>query len=157
MSEGLDVIIVDDDPVILEMLGEMIREFYTWGDVRTFSDADAAIGYCRACDVGLAIFIVDVYLKGKSGFFFLDAVEKRFRSAHQDAIIVTGKASNEIVDVCVASGVHYLLEKPIKKYALQLAVRSIVAKYMYFSKMLLEDPEFASAVKTIEGPGARSS
>jgi DNA-binding NarL/FixJ family response regulator len=135
----------------------MIREFYTWGDVRTFSDVDAAIGYCRACEVGLAIFIVDVYLKGKSGFFFLDAVEKRFRSAHQDAIIVTGKASNEIVDVCVASGVHYLLEKPIKKYALQLAVRSIVAKYMYFSKMLLEDPEFASTVKTIEGSGARPS
>ena len=48
MSEGLDVIIVDDDPVILELLGEIIGEFYTWGEVRTFSDADKAIGYCRA-------------------------------------------------------------------------------------------------------------
>lgn len=151
MSDGLDVIIVDDDPVVLKAIEEIIKEFYVWGEVRPFSDVATAIGYCRGCEVGLGIFVVDMYLNdNRTGFFFLDAVQKRFRWAHQDAVLVTGKAGAEVVDACVASGVHYLIEKPIEKYALQLAVRSIVAKYLDFSKRLLEDPEFARAVKNIE-------
>jgi len=52
--------------------------------------------------------------------------------------------------MCVASDVSYLLEKPIKPYALQLAVRAIVAKYLKFSKKLMQEPEFASTVAKIE-------
>jgi hypothetical protein len=48
--------------------------------------------------------------------------------------------------MCVASDVNHLLEKPIKPYALQLAVRAIAEKYLKFAKRLFKDPEFAKSI-----------
>lgn len=146
MSDGLDVVVLDDDPGISQVIKELIETFYAWGRVVAFSDAEEAIGWCLKRDVGLGIFVVDVFLKGMSGFFFLDSIEPKFPSAHQDAIIISGKASEDVVDMCLASNVTYLLEKPLKPYALQLAVRAITAKYLDFAKKLLRDPSFAQSI-----------
>ena len=40
MDDGLDVIIVDDDPAICEVASEIIKHFYVWGDVLAFTHAD---------------------------------------------------------------------------------------------------------------------
>jgi len=149
MSSGLDVIIVDDNIEVCRILSEIVKRFYVWGDVIDFNDADEAIAYCLNRDVGLAVFIVDVFLGSKSGFLFLDTIEDRFPTAHEDAIVVTGQASDDVVNMCVASNVNYLLEKPVRPYALQLAVRSVVSKYLNFSKKLMQDPEFAKIVGKI--------
>jgi response regulator of citrate/malate metabolism len=146
MSDGLDVIIVDDDPTVCELLSEIVKRFYTWGAVHVFTDVDEAILYCLNREVSVAIFIVDIFLGGKSGFFFLDAISEKYVSAHEDTIIVTGNASDDVVNMCVASDVHHLLEKPVRPYALQLAVRSVTSKYLKFAKKLLQDPVFARNV-----------
>ena len=146
MSEGLDVIVVDDDKGICEVISELVESFYSWGRVISFTNADDAIDYCLKRDVGLAIFIIDVFLGGLSGFYFLDAIEKKFPSAHEDSIIISGNASDDVVNMCLASEVNYLLEKPIKPYALQLAVRAITGKYLAFAKKLLQDPVYAENV-----------
>jgi len=143
---GLDVIIVDDDPTVCETISEMVKRFYVWGDVLTFIEVDEAIEYCLDRETGIAIFIVDVFLGEKSGFDFLDAIGEKFISAHDDTIIITGKASDDVVDICLAADVNYLLEKPIRLYALQLAVRAITTKYLKFAKKLLKDPVFAKSV-----------
>ena len=103
MADGLDVIIVDDDPSVCKVVADTVKSFYTWGEVRHFNDADEAILYCLSSPIGVGIFIVDVFLGGKSGFFFLDAVERKFPSAHKDAIVVTGNASEDVVNMCMAS------------------------------------------------------
>ena len=146
MSNGLDVIIVDDDPGVCKLISEIVMRFYVWGDVISIVDVDEAIGYCLNREIGIAIFIIDVFLGGKSGFYFLDTIEEKFASAHDDTIIITGKASDDIVNMCLASDVFYLLEKPIRPYALQLAVRAITTKYLKFAKKLLQDPVFARSV-----------
>lgn len=149
MASGLDVIVVDDDPIACQLVSGNIESFYTWGDVHSFTEAEAARDFCLAREVGLAIFVVDVYLDRQSGFFFLDSLEEKYPAIYQDTIMITGSASDEVVDMCVASEVGHLLEKPVKPYAMQLAVRSIVAKYIKFSKRLLKDPSFAEAVTRI--------
>ena len=149
MSDGLDVIIVDDDASVCKLLTDTVESFYTWGDVRAFTNADEAILYCLSSPIGVGIFIVDVFLGGKSGFFFLDAVEKKYPSAHKDAIVVSGNANEDVVNMCMASNVNYLLEKPIRPFALQFAVRAIAEKYVSFAKMLMEDQEFASSVASL--------
>lgn len=149
MSEGLDVIVVDDDPSVCELIATIVKRFYTWGEVIPFTNTDEATNYCLNRDIGVAIFIVDVFLGGVSGFYFLDNVEKKFPTAHSDAIIVTGNASDDIVNMCIASDVNHLLEKPIKPYALQLAVRAIAEKYLKFAKKLFQDPDFAKNVSDI--------
>ncbi len=146
MSDGLDVIVLDDDAGISRVLKELIESFYTWGDVVCFSNADRAIEHCLKRESGVAIFVVDVFLKGMSGFFFLDSIEGKFPSVHEDAIMISGKASEDVVDMCLASNVTYLLEKPVKPYALQLAVRAITSKYLAFAKRLLRDPALANSI-----------
>ncbi len=146
MSTGLDVIVVDDDPGMCELISSIITKFYAWGEVITFVDVDEATEYCLTRDIGIAIFVVDVFLGGKSGFYFLDAIAEKFATAHEDTIIITGYASDDVVNMCVASDVNHLLEKPIKPFALQLAVRAIVGKYLKFAKKLLQDPAFAEDV-----------
>jgi DNA-binding NtrC family response regulator len=146
MSDGLDVIIIDDDKGICEIIKELVESFYSWGDVISFSNADKAIDYCLQRDVGVAIFIIDVFLGGLSGFYFLDAIEKKFPTAHEDSIIISGNASDDVVNMCLASRVNYLLEKPIKPYALQLAVKAITEKYLDFAKKLLQDSTYADSI-----------
>ncbi len=146
MSDGLDVIVIDDDPGIGEVIAELIESFYTWGAVYAFSNPDKAISYCLNRDIGVAIFVVDVFLGGLSGFYFLDAIEKKYPAVYEDTIIISGNASDDVVNMCLASNVNYLLEKPIKPYALQLAVRAITAKYLDFAKKLLHDHRFAESI-----------
>jgi len=146
MSDGLDVIIIDDDKGICQIIKELVESFYDWGDVISFSNADEAIDYCLKRDVGVAIFIIDVFLGGLSGFYFLDAIENKFPTAHEDSIIISGNASDDVVNMCLASRVNYLLEKPIKPYALQLAVKAITGKYLDFAKKLLQDSTYAESI-----------
>ena len=89
---------------------------------------------------------MDVFLGGLSGFYFLDAIEQKYPTVHEDTIIISGNASDDVVNMCLASNVNYLLEKPMKPYALQLAVRSITAKYLDFAKKLFQDHGFAENV-----------
>jgi CheY-like chemotaxis protein len=149
MADGLDVVVLDDDPGISQVLKELIESFYSWGQVVAFSDAEKAIQWCLHREVGLGIFVVDVFLKGMSGFSFLESIEPKFPAAHQDAIVISGKASDDVVDMCLASHVTYLLEKPVRPYALQLAVRAVTGKYLDFAKKLLRDPTLAKSISRL--------
>lgn len=149
MSDGLDVIIIDDEQQMCDVIGEMVSSFYVWGKILTFTDVDKAIEYCLSQDTGIGIFILDVFMGDKNGFYFLDAIQEKYPSCTHDTIMVTGKASTDVVDMCVASEVNHLLEKPVKQYALQLAVRAVVSKYLKFAKRLLTEPDFADCVERI--------
>lgn len=146
MSDSLDVIIVDDDPMVCNVIHDMIQSFYVWGDIRAFTNADDAFTYCRQKKAGVAIFVLDVYMGSTTGFTFLDAIIDKFPMAYEDTIIMTGHASDDVVNMCVASNITYLIEKPIRAYSLQLAVRAIVQKYLRFAKRILEDPVLAETV-----------
>jgi len=146
MSDGLDVIVVDDDPLVCEAITEIIKTFYTWGEVFSFTNSDEASFYCQGKETGVAIFVLDVFLEKKTAFSFLETIADKFPMAHEDTIIITGNASDDVVNMCVASDITGLLEKPVRAYALQLAVRAIVAKYIKFAKKLMHDPTFAENV-----------
>lgn len=146
MSDGLDIVIVDDEQHVCEILSETIKKFYTWGDVITFNNYKDASEYCLSRDKGLMIFVLDVFVEDSNGFAFLDTIAERYPNAHLDTIMISGMASDDVVDMCIATGVNHLLEKPIRNYALQLAVRSIVMKYVKFAKKLLADTELAGII-----------
>ena len=149
MSDGLDVVIVDDEQHVCEVLTDTIKKFYTWGDVITFNDYKSATEYCLSRDKGIMIFLLDVFVGDSNGFAFLDAVAEKYPHAQLDTVMISGMASEDVVDMCLATGVNHLLEKPVRNYALQLAVRSIVMKYVKFAKKLLSDTELAELVDRI--------
>ncbi len=111
-----------------------------------FSDLMEAVAYCQSQEKGVAIFILDVLLQHTTGFNFLEAIVNKFPLAYEDTIIITGNASDDAVNMCMASNITCLIEKPIKPYALQFAIRAIVGKYINFAKRLLMDPLFAENV-----------
>lgn len=150
MSTGLDIIIIDADVRVANLTSKTVKRFYTWGKVFVFTDINKAINHCLNRNIGVGIFIVDVFLNGASGFFFLDAIGEKFPAACEDTIMVTEKANDDVVNMCVASRVKYLLEKPIKPYTLQLAVKAITARYLEFAKKLLNDPSLAETVAGLQ-------
>ena len=146
MSDNLDVIIVDDDQDVCDIISDNIERFYTWGDVLAFTSADEAISYCRNMKAGVAVFVLDVFMDNETGFGFLDKIADKFPMAYEDTIIITGNASDDVVNMCIASDINFLIEKPIRPYTLQLAVRAILAKYIRFAKKLLKDPALAESI-----------
>jgi response regulator of citrate/malate metabolism len=148
MSESLDIIIVDDDPAVCEVISRIIERFYTWGQVHAFTESDKAISFCRAKKSSVALFVLDVFMGDETGFGFLEAIIDKFPLAYQDTIIVTGNASDDVVNMCIASDITYLVEKPIRAHTLQLAVRALVAKYIKFAKRILKDPALADSIAT---------
>ncbi len=152
MSQGLDVIILDDDPLISELLKQMVSGFYRWGEIHTFADIMLAKRFCFDRGSSVAVFVLDVFLGELTAFDFIDAVKVHYPMVSEDTIIVTGDASEEVVDMCLAGDVSYLLEKPIKFYALQFAIRAIANKYLRFARHLRHDPDFAHQVEQIKSP-----
>jgi DNA-binding NtrC family response regulator len=149
MSERLDVIIVDDQADVCETMAAIIRQFYSWGDVIPFISAAEAVSYVKSHSPGVAVFVVDVFLSDQTAFDFLDSITEWYPMAHEDAVIVTGNASTDVVDMCVASNITCLIEKPIRPFSLQMAVRAIVAKYVRFARRLLEDPALAESIMAL--------
>jgi response regulator of citrate/malate metabolism len=149
MAEGLDIIIMDDDPSITEWLAESILKFYSWGNVYTFNSTEDALFYLKNRNVNVAVFVVDVFLEDMTGFQFLDALSEHYPMIYEDTVMITGEASDNIVNACLESGVTHLLEKPIRSYALQFAVRSVVNKYLDFAKKLLHDPTLVENIQRL--------
>jgi DNA-binding NtrC family response regulator len=149
MSNNLDVIVLDDDPQTCSLITELLEGFYVWGKIHPFTDYQKALSYCKREKGGIAIFIVDVYLGKETAFDFLEAIADQYAWAAEDAIIITGNANDDIVNLCIASNITYLLEKPIKGYTLKLAVRAIVDKYLIFARRIIDNSHFAKSVAEI--------
>jgi len=149
MSDKLDVIVLDDDPQICSLITEILKGFYVWGDIHSFTTFSDALSFCKKKKLGMAIFILDVYLDKKTAFDFLDEIADQCAWAFEDTVIITGKASDDIVNMCIASNINYLIEKPIKSYTLKLAVRAIVGKYVRFAKRILSNSDYAKRVAEI--------
>ena len=149
MSNNLDVIVLDDDLQSCAVTTELLEDFYVWGKVYPFTDYRKALSFCKRRKGDIAIFVLDVYLGKESAFDFLDAIADKYAWAAEDTIIITGRANDDIVNVCIASHITYLLEKPIKAYTLKLAVRAIVDKYLLFARRILDDARFAKRVAEI--------
>lgn len=146
MANHLDVVVLDDDPQMCTLITDILKTFYTWGDIHPFTSYGEALAFCKEKKLGVAVFILDVYLDKKTAFDFLEEISGDYAWASEDTLIITGNASDEIVNMCLPLNINYLIEKPMKAYTLKLAVRAIVGKYTLFAKRILGDPDFARGV-----------
>jgi CheY-like chemotaxis protein len=149
MSDKLDVIVLDDDPQMCSLITDILEGFYVWEDVHAFTNFNDALAFCKKKKLGVAVFILDVYLGKKTAFDFLDQISDQCAWASEDTVIITGNASDDVVNMCIAANITYLIEKPMKPYELKLAVRAIVGKYLRFAKRLLGDSDYADCVAKI--------
>ena len=145
LSDHLDVIVLDDDPHMCSLIAEILEGFYAWGSVHPFTDFNDALAFCKRKKLGVAIFILDVYLDKRTAFDFLDQISEQCAWAAEDTVIISGNASDDIVNMCIASNIAHLLEKPIKVHALKLTIRAIVDKYLRFARRFSNIPYMQAA------------
>lgn len=117
----MDVLIVDDHPVILETLGAVVRKAIPNAKVHAELDLDAALE--RAGRLArLELALLDLGLPGCSGIEAL----VRFRQAFPKVRVVVVSAMEDPVtmEAALAAGAAWYLPKTAKPYAMVAAIQS---------------------------------
>jgi two-component system, NtrC family, response regulator AtoC len=111
-------LIVDDDPEILQVLGEFVeREGFTVTSVATLKEAREEIA-ARPPD----IVLVDIHLPDGSGLDLLDAPEL---SAGPEIVLITGNASVETAVDALRRGAADYLTKPVDFARLKMVLANL--------------------------------
>jgi len=117
----VDVLIVDDHPLIHETLSAMVRAAIPGASVHAEIELGAAI--VRAMELpDLRVALLDLGLPGYSGIEAL----VRFRSAFPQVRVIVVSATEDpaIMEQAIAAGAAWYLPKTAKPYAMIAAIKS---------------------------------
>ena len=117
----MDVLIVDDHPLIHETLSAMVRAAIPGASVHAVIDLGAAL--VRAMELpDLRLALLDLGLPGYSGIEAL----VRFRSAFPQVRVIVVSATDDpaIMEQAIAAGAAWYLPKTAKPYAMVAAIKS---------------------------------
>jgi signal transduction histidine kinase len=117
------VVVIDDDPLVLEGMCGLFR---SWGYHLLVAGADdEAIAGIADCDRPPALIVSDYHLSGgKTGIEVIEAL-RRTLSAEIPAFLVSGDTSPELLRQARASG-YYLLHKPVDPMTLRAMVSYVL-------------------------------
>ena len=123
MASGADILVIDDDPVIRETVGDVLREHGHHVDrVDRGQDALARIGQPRPVDLA----IVDCRLPDISGLDLLRSIKTR--SPETEVILITGHASLDGALAAMAGEASSYLVKPVDTAQLLSTVDRALAR-----------------------------
>ena len=125
-TEGInmDIIIVDDEPVNLTMLKQLVGKLPDC-HVQGFTRPTAALAWCKVNDPDL--IIVDYMMPELDGIEFTKRLRAMPRTAMTPILMVTVKADREMRNSALHSGVNDFLSKPFDFAELQVRVNNMLA------------------------------
>lgn len=106
-ARPIRVLHVDDEPDFAQMAAEFLERQDERVDVKTETNANAALGRLREGDVHCVVSDYD--MPGQTGVEFLEAVREEFPDL--PFILYTGKGSEEVAGDAIAAGVTEYLQK----------------------------------------------
>jgi CheY-like chemotaxis protein/anti-sigma regulatory factor (Ser/Thr protein kinase) len=117
------VVIIDDDPLVLEGMGGLFR---SWGYHVVPADTDgAALAAIADHEHPPDLIVSDYHLPGgKTGIEVIEALRRKL-SAEIPAFLVSGDISPELLREVRAKG-HHLLHKPVEPMALRAMVSHVL-------------------------------
>jgi len=130
MSEkSVNILVVEDDPVVLEDLVLMYEEMIEWGDLADCLGHSAEVTVTAAENAHEAekrlaeqlevapqktqILHVDQRMPGENGTEFVDRMRYKHCNANMGAMLVTGYASDDSVQHSRSKGVYRYIPKPV--------------------------------------------
>jgi len=113
------ILIVDDDPRILELLGDGLKHDYTIETATNGGEAMAAIQRQRP-----DLVLLDVILPGMSGIHLLKLIKQRDRTIA--VVILTGSGNALLEAQALESGAEGFVRKPFDLSYLERLVAEIV-------------------------------
>jgi DNA-binding NtrC family response regulator len=130
MEKQLQIMIVDDEPIVGKRLKQALTKFGI--EVEVFEDSAQALN--RLKEKNFDIVVTDVRMDKVDGIQILEYI--RENSDNTKIIIITGYATVEVAQEALAKGAFDFIAKPFKpndlravinKAALSLGYRSIMA------------------------------
>src|SRR3954470_10824108 len=121
MTEG-GVLIVDDDPVLLEALPEALRLRMQGLTVETANSAAAALARIAGRDYDA--IVTDIKMPGMDGFELL--AEIRTRRPDTPTLMITGHGEHDLVVEALRGGAYDFIQKPIDRDYLVAVLRRAI-------------------------------
>jgi DNA-binding NtrC family response regulator len=121
MSAELDVLVVDDEPVVCDAIRLVLG--HEGLSVASVPDAEAALDHPALG--GCRLVICDLMLPGRSGLEMLRAIRKRRPAL--PVLMITGFATPATADLVLAAGATAFLPKPFDESELLTLVRHVLA------------------------------
>jgi signal transduction histidine kinase len=116
------VVIIDDDPLVLEGMGGLFR---SWGYDVVAAGTDGAALAAIAHEHPPDLIVSDYHLPGgKTGIEVIEALRRKL-SAEIPAFLVSGDISPELLREVRAKG-HHMLHKPVEPMALRAMVSHVL-------------------------------
>jgi DNA-binding NtrC family response regulator len=116
MEKKLQVMILDDEPIVGKRLKQALTKFGI--DVEVFEDSEIAVN--RLKDKNFDIVVTDIRMDKVDGIQILERVLKH--SDHTRVIIITGYATVEVAREALAKGAFDFIAKPFKPDDLRAVV-----------------------------------
>src|SRR5438128_2640389 len=123
MTTTLSVLIVDDDPALLQALPQVLRLRMGGVTVETADSAGAALDRIIAWDYDAVV--TDIKMPGMDGLALL--AEIRTRRPDTPTLIITGHGENELVVGALRGGACDFIHKPIDRDYLVTALQRAMA------------------------------
>ena len=117
----MDVLIIDDHPILLETLAAMVAKAIPGASIHVESELGAALARGKNL-ADLRVALLDLGLPGYTGIEAL----LRFRSAFPDVKVVVVSATDDPVTMerAISAGAAWYLPKTAKPYAMIAAIKS---------------------------------
>jgi len=123
-----NILIVDDHPLLLEILGAVARNVFPDARIRTAENCEQALEAARSSDAP-DLVLLDLGLPGCAGIMALE----RFREAQpaMRVVVVTSNEEREVVLAALEAGAVGYIPKTSKPDVFTAALRLIAAGGMY--------------------------
>jgi DNA-binding NtrC family response regulator len=108
VSQDIEVLILDDEPVVVERLQEYLRKKGL--SVEAFTVSSDALD--RLKEKAFDVIVTDIKMEGPSGIDVLSAVKRE--ASPPEVILITGYASFETLREAQAVGAYDYIPKPFK-------------------------------------------
>ena len=116
------VLVIDDDPMLLELMQKMLSDEY---DVRMVNSASNALNYLNT-DVA-DVILLDITMPNISGFDFLHDIREIPSYMTVPIIIVSGNSGQDFLREAGNSSAFDVLMKPVKKDVLVQTIEKSLA------------------------------
>lgn len=122
-EEKKRILIVDDDPEVLEVLRSYLEPDYQIG---TVDDGQFALEYIKTNKTDL--ILMDVVMPSMDGFTVMQMIKKTEEGKEIPIIFVTGKSDRNVVLDSINLGVDGYLIKPVSKDRLRKKIADILSR-----------------------------
>lgn len=126
MGGGMKLLVIDDDPAILELVSQYLS-LSAQHDVCSESSARDALAAIDAPGADFDCFLVDIQMPGVDGITLVEFIRERDEFRHTPIVMLTAMEDKDHVDRAFAAGATDYVTKPFDFYDLQIRIHAAQA------------------------------